>query len=533
MKQEEIDEIMKKIDKRCKLPKHWDSFISKQVKSQNILIKDSKTHEFYCTNCNHSFKNMHLKVGELERCPNCNQKYKIYGSNYYEKNFEKSVILVQKIDKQVVIRIFEIWSFFKQNNVDSKKDKVINRDTVEYARILPGVGEFIGDNVYFYWLGMMYIGHYKKFRGWYEYNGYRVFTHFPIYPFNKKQLIKGTKLEYAPIKEFQERFHNYNFLDTIQIAIYDSFELLWKLKLYNLSKFAKKFNKNGTFYQRFKVPKNFLNYMQNIDIEYYNLKILQLVKEQPKDIIHKCIENNYGYNNIRFFKKEKALKEFINFADYNDCYLYNEDLKFFKKLKNYIPINKALKYARKWNNLRLYKDYLEMADRLALNYKSKSDLFPDNLIERHNELQTKIKVNSDIKMKCAAHLRFLELSKYIYSNDKYIIFPAPDIDSMKDEGKQQGNCVARLYLDPYIKEETEIFFIRKLDNITKSCITLEFSNGKIKQKELPHHSINFTSEQLEFIDNWVRFREFMDQKEKYRQKTEIKIKQYKLNKLVA
>ena len=40
-----------------------------------------------------------------------------------------------------------------------------------------------------------------------------------------------------------------------------------------------------------------------------------------------------------------------------------------------------------------------------------------------------------------------------------MIFPAPSIDDLKDEGLQQGNCVGNMYLNPYVEGETEIFFI--------------------------------------------------------------------------
>ena len=132
-----------------------------------------------------------------------------------------------------------------------------------------------------------------------------------------------------------------------------------------------------------------------------------------------------------------------------------------------------------------------------------------------------------------AYLRYLELSKYTYEDEKYIIFPAPSIDALKDEGKQQGNCVGYMYLNPYIEGKTEIYFIRKLKDVTRSFITLEFKNGCVVQKELPHHSINFTDEQLEFIDKWLGFRSFINKKEKYKKKQEIKVIKYNFKKMAA
>ena len=55
MKQEEIDELMSKIDRKCKLPKHWDEFIKENSKGHHLIIKDKAKKKLYCTNCNKYF----------------------------------------------------------------------------------------------------------------------------------------------------------------------------------------------------------------------------------------------------------------------------------------------------------------------------------------------------------------------------------------------------------------------------------------------------------------------------------------------
>ena len=215
---------MKKIDRKCKLPKHWNEFICEQTKKNNIIIKNIKTKNFYCTHCNKSFHRKKLNVGELYCCPHCNVISKVYGSNYNRKSFKTSVTLLQRMDKQIIIRIFEIYSYFH-----NEKKKLV-RDINEYVRIIPGVGTFLGDNTYIGYMGYLYIYNENPY-SWYKYKGCKIFSHFPTYPFNKKRLIKGTKLEYAPIKEFQERFYYYNFIDTLQFAAYDSFLMLYLERL--------------------------------------------------------------------------------------------------------------------------------------------------------------------------------------------------------------------------------------------------------------------------------------------------------------
>lgn len=521
MKQEKIDELMLEIDKKCKLPKHWDEFIKENSKTHHIIIKDKEKKKLYCTNCNRYFTNKTIKVRDYVECPHCHKMSCVYGINYYRTSFEQPIVLVQRMNKQVVIRIFEIYSYF---NINKKR---IKTSCIEYARILPGIGRFIGNNVYINMFGVMNIYHGYKKLSWSAYNGHKFLTDHPTYPYNKKRLVKGTNMEYAPIEEFMNEFSYYNYLDVLELATYGSFELLWNMKLYNLCFYSKALNRNGSFYKRFRVPKSFLKFMQDNDITYKELMLLQLFKKDDKKLIQNYHNTNINY--LRFLIKNNILEDFLN----SKLQLNNTNFNLLKEISKFVSLKKLMKYPKGLNNLNIYKDYLNMSKKLALNYKSKKDLFPRNLISRHDKMQTKIKIIEDMNTQFKVYIRYLELSKYTYSDDKYIIFPAPSIDSMKDEGIQQGNCVGYMYIDSYIDGDTEIYFARKLNNITKSFITLEYRNGHVVQKELPHHKTNFTDEQNNFIDKWLGFRSFMDKKERYSKQKDIKIVKYNLEKEVA
>lgn len=525
MKQNDIDKLMDEIDRKCKLPKHWDKFIEKNSNSHHLIIKNRKNKELYCTNCNKTFTNNNVKVREYIECPHCHAKSIVYGKNFYKKSFENSVVLVQKRNKQVIIRVFEIYSYF--NDEDEKN---IKKHYIEYVRIIPGVGRFIGNNVYMGMHGEFKVYHGYKKINWHKYNGYRFFTDNPIYPYNKKRLLKGTNMEYAPINDFLDKFsyYKYNFLDVLELAAYSSFELLWNLKLYNLCFYSKALNKEGSFYKRFGVPKNFLKFMQDNNISYRELKLLQIFQKADKNIIHKYRYENLYY--LRYLVKNNIFDEFFNSNNVLDKTTINN----LKIISKFISLKKLSNYPKGLNNLDIYKDYLEMSKKLALNYKSNKDLFPRNLMSRHDKMQTRITIETDRETQFACYLRYLELSKYTYEDEKYIIFPAPSVDSIKDEGCQQGNCVGSMYLKPYINNETEIYFIRRLEDVTKSFITLEYKNCKVAQKELPHHSKDFTEEHNIFIEKWLGHRQFIDEKVKINKlKQERKVIKYNLNKLVA
>ena len=523
MKQEKINKLMLKIDKKCRLPKYWDDFIKENSKKHHLIIKDKKKKKLYCSNCNRYFTDKSIKVRDYVECPHCHKSSCVYGINYYRKSFKQPVVLVQRLDKQIVIRIFEIYSYFEEGK------KKIKRNCIEYARILPSVGRFIGNNVYINMFGVMNIYHGYKKINWSTYKGHKFLTDHPTYPYNKKRLVKGTIMEYAPIKEFMEKYsyYRYNYLDVLELAAYGSFELLWNMKLYNLCFYSKALNKGGSFYKRFKVPKSFLKFMQDNNITYKQLMLLQLLQKDDKSLIQRF--NYTNINHIRFLIKNNVFDDFLN----SGIELNHNNIEYIKDISKYVPLKKLMQYKKGLNHLNIYKDYLEMSKRLSYNYKSKKDLFPRNLIARHDKMQTKIKVTEDMNTQFKAYIRYLELSKYTYSDEKYIIFPAPSIDSMKDEGNQQGNCVGYMYLNSYIEGKSEIFFVRQLKNINKSFITLEYRNGHVVQKELSNHETNFTKEQIAFIDKWLGYRNFIDKKEKVKNKATFNVTQYNLNKIVA
>ena len=157
MKQEEVDSLMNAIDRKCNFPKHWEEFIKKQTKSHNLIIKDSKTKELYCTHCRKTFNDKTAKVRDYIECPNCNETYRICGMDYDRKSFIQSVILAQRMDKKVIIRIFEVYSYCE------KDSKEIKQHCIEYFRIVPGVGRFMGHNVDINMYGVVRVYHgYKK-----------------------------------------------------------------------------------------------------------------------------------------------------------------------------------------------------------------------------------------------------------------------------------------------------------------------------------------------------------------------------------
>lgn len=514
MTKENLQILMKKIDDK-KLPKHWNSFILKNVVSHNIILKYGK--KAFCTYCQKFFEK-NVNVNTFEKCPYCKNEYFIRNHNVKNRIFHKDIAFYSKVDGKIILRIYEIESKY---NYKTKKFKY---DLQEFARFIPSIGILINNTVSFHFWDKK-VWHSVPIKDWHIYTGKKSLYNLPIYPYNKKKLFANTPVIYAPIEDFKRENPIYSDLEILNLASYESFELLWKMGLHRLARNPKSFNKKGSFTKRFGVPKKFLKFMIENNVDYKDYKLLKLLQKPDKELISKY--RYYNYNYLLLMKKQGFLYDF-DILDKFEWYFAE-----LKEICKHTSLKKFFQYEKGIKNIKIYADYLKMATILGMNLKSKKKLFPYQLFAWHDKLCKKIYIINDMNTKFKAYLRYLDLSKYTFKDDKYIIFPAPSIEDLQDESVQQGNCVAYMYLNPYIENKTEIYFIRNLAEANKSLITLEFKKGRVVQKELPHHSINFTDEQNNFIDKWIGYRSFIEQKEKYKKKQKIKVIKYNFKKSAA
>ena len=132
-----------------------------------------------------------------------------------------------------------------------------------------------------------YIYHDEEIKKWrvfageyYKHKGYDA-----IYLRDIDEKKKGTIYQYIPlgdaINHLEDVRYN-NFYNIFEKAKYESFELLLKLKLYNLAlNHAEWFFEKGSFEKRFGVKKNFYDFMKKHDISYEELYVLKLI-QRPK-----------------------------------------------------------------------------------------------------------------------------------------------------------------------------------------------------------------------------------------------------------
>ena len=251
------------------------------------------------------------------------------------------------------------------------------------------------------------------------------------------------------------------------------FEYLIKYKLYKYAfDYPYLLEFKGNFKDTFGLEKSFLPFMQKYDLDSYEVDILKLIKIEDIDL-------------IRSLKEQCGLLEFI----------HNEYKVNILKLVNYFNKNKY-----SYNNFDEYLDYLEMSRDLGLDMKSKRILFPKDFMKEHDRLYKQVVLSNDkeIDEKISKLSNLLKINSY--EDDKYIIYPAPSVDSLIDESNQQDNCV-RIYCDDYSNNISQIYFMREKKEPNKSLVTIEIKNNKIVQAKIRFNE-NPNKEEMNILKIW-------------------------------
>jgi len=94
-----------------------------------------------------------------------------------------------------------------------------------------------------------------------------------------------------------------------------------------------------------------------------------------------------------------------------------------------------------------------------------------------------------------------------FEDENFIIIVPQTSKDFEEEAKQQSNCVFSSYLNCVINKETNIVFIRKKNNITKSYITCEITNrGLIRQFLFAYNrSIEVDTPEYNFYQNFQKW----------------------------
>lgn len=452
-------------DQQFTIPNSFQRFISEKEKLHNLVIK-SKNNQCRCTYCNQEFS-LKTKVNSVVRCPNCKQKLLVKSDRLTNYSFKDNLQLLDKIENEnvFVLRTFELYS--------SYNDRKIKHYTTEFMRTFIEDGEindFVSNNVSNH-MGTMYVQHYSNNKGWHG-RDHRWSYHAVVgmvSPYNLKSLLKNTDLKYSQLDKFIAKNDYIDFIYYFNLAQYPSFEMLIKMKLYNLACKADKFYQGDSFQEVFGISKTYYYFMKKHNINYEQLKVLQLLKKEDIRLINKLVE----FHN---------LEELSRYVDLEIAY--------------YKVLRKNKYHGHE------YLDYLDMARMLGYDMKNKKILYPINLMKEHDKLANLVQEVEDEANDRLIKERLKELNKISYQDKNYVLFPANSVASLVYESKILNHCV-KTYAKRYSLGKTTILFLRDKDNQEKPLVTVEVKDNEIVQARAKNNA-NPSDEQWKFLEKWKK-----------------------------
>ena len=158
--------------------------------------------------------------------------------------------------------------------------------------------------------------------------------------------------------------------------------------------------------------------------------------------------------------------------------------------------------------LRLYRDYLcmveklEMYDKYKYTYKDVEELkkWHDEAVELYNQVK-------EVKNREKFLQRVDTWKQWEYEDKKYAVIAPNAPEEISDEGTNLHHCVGS-YIDRVTQGRTNIMFIRKKSNPSKSFFTAEVSNkGEIIQIHgFSNKELSEEPNLIYFIKDWVKER---------------------------
>lgn len=451
-------------DKQFSIPSSFQKFITEKQRLHNLIIK-SKGKVCTCTYCNHQFIS-DAKVNETIKCKNCKTKLLVKTDrlNYYI--FKDNLQLLDKVEDTFILRTFELYTSYNNGTFKHNVTEFM-RTLIENNKGL----DFVSNQVQNH-MGYMYVAHYQPRTHWRARNyrwAYRDILGI-VCPHNLKSLLKNTELRYSQLDKFIKKQDDY--LDFIRYftntARYYSFELLVKNKLYNLAKDADEFRYGKNFEEALGISKAFYPFIKKHDLTYKQLEILRLIKKEDIKLINKLTHCH-------------CLDELNNYVDLEEAYY------------KVLSINKNREYE--------YLDYLKACVQLDYDMKDKKILYPDDLLVQHDKVMDLLEIVKNEENDKLIKERLDTLNKNIYQNKKFIVFPAPSVESILFEGKSLKHCI-KTYIEKYAKSQTSIYFMRDINNQDKPLITIEVSlDNKIRQSRAFCNGAP-NKDQEKFIMNW-------------------------------
>lgn len=426
----------------------------------------------WCSYCKKDIEIEDAINGHIADCPCCKSRATLRAERKISTIYdERGIFLIQKVDDQILIRRYDASRRFrKQSEGWSCEDSLY-----ESRRI------FMDSNGH---LEEAYSYEYFKQRElrWVKCDAsLNWLGRGALYSSNIDKVLEDTKYKHAGLKNIAEHEPGFEINVGKFFADYERFPFIEYLIKNQLCEIARDFI-NGN--SRSVLDQNANSLVKLLRIEKYDIKFLQ--------------DNNANITGLEYLQerrknKQKPLAEHMDFVQTIFKGNLREFLEFTKyakagKVIKYLKNNKRISIESKMGYVKLWSDYLGMADRLNYDLANDFVIFPkylklrhDQCIEVMNEQRERDKLKALKKENHKVKKRYEEtLKKYgLEYKNLMIVVPKAAEDIIK-EGHDMHHCVGG-YVSSVAQGKTTILFIRKKDNLNQSYYTMEVRNNEVKQ----------------------------------------------------
>lgn len=231
------------------------------------------------------------------------------------------------------------------------------------------------------------------------------------------------------------------------------------------------------------------------------------------------LSNKYYYAEtvITAFKLNKPLDEAQKYLSWKKKLSHDKDYKPIRELFKGKLLERFFYYIKKQSaSERSYLDYLKACNYLKLDMTEDINRFPHDFYRWHDiriDEYTTAKAIADEKERKKLYKAFAKVSEKYLSmqrnlNDAYICMIAKSPAELIKEGDILHHCVGRMgYDQKMVREESLIFFIRKVTEPDKPFVTIEYSLSKKKVLQCyGDHNHRPDDKVMNFVDRfWLPF----------------------------
>lgn len=456
-------------------------------------------------------------------CPICKRKsiFKAKGKSGYFSDYSEAV-KIEKASDRIILRHFEVRKSYAAHGTGEY--------TLSYHEDYRAVFQ---EKFHFYYpvysclahknvWKEKYIDPYFHYRYHLDYTikAYQTITQMPgmVYPYNLKNVFKGTPFEYCSLDYFVK---NNRFVEL---------PVVYYLKTYLKFPLLEQFVKQNMFYIAleclYQLPNEWeetketnTRHFLGINSRYcsilskYNMGIREwgVLQKMEKLKIHLSEQEIFAY--CKIFESNRDFLELNQYASIRKIVSYlAKQIEKEKKGKAYklsgdvsgishVEMKCYQTYIRSW------KDYIEWAEKLEYDLKSRYVLFPKNFKDVHDKTfleyqkqQDKMERRKQAKERRTVNQLLKKDIKLLDTKiqDKDYLLKVPEnCQEIRKEGQALGHCVGS-YIPHIANRECDVYFIRKKTDPDKPFFTVDWRRGKIVQCQ-GKGRIRYPQEMVEFV----------------------------------